>query len=756
MRRSLRRRADKTRSRTGNSLGDRRSRSPERGYTSAGGRVRRLAFEPLEDRQLLAVSILNGGGMGYVGNGGGGPPDITGAAGPNSYLEVSNSRITLFNKADGSVIDTNGTNDFFYNAAIGNQTKIYTQTVNIAASPTGATEAGTTVTITTTTPHSFAVGEKVTISGVGVAGYNGSFNITATTATTLTYTASSSSLANSGGGTVSNSSCGTCDSTGIFDNLMGTDGRFIIGDIDVETTGQNVGQYIFAVSTTSNPTAFDATNWRFYSVTTTEGAPGASSWSDYPGNPGFNADVFVETFNMIGAGPTGTQVITVNASDLAAGNPLVTSGAGQNVFSSDVPGGAQNYRPTAMQDAAPGDPMWLVHNPNTGNSLDVVKMTGVLLTTPTYATTSLALPAASNFIASGGINDPLNPNNIAAIDGDDGDEEEDEDDPQNPGGGGAFDPGARILNAGENNNVIVAAHTVAVSAGPNTLASAQANDKNGNPLGGTGYTVGDILTVNGGTFTTAATLQVATIGTGGQVATVTVANPGSYTSLTGVNGAVSGGTGAGARFSLFFTGELAAQWYAVDVSSGTPAFQKVGGVDNVGRISFGANTYTFEPSVNVNSNGDIGLGFMESDTLGGAANSATGGFISTFVTGRRPTDPAGVMQPIVLVPAGTGTANINSRVGDFSGMAIDPVNDTFWHANEFGGGGPIAIANFALFEFPPGISVSNGVMLICGDLATPNQNDTFRLERNAADPTMLDIFINAPARCPLFRSLSRA
>src|SRR5437868_1832530 len=120
-----------------------------------GGRMKRqkrkpglagwAQIEPLEQRRLLSVSILNGGGSGYVGRGGGGPPDVTGAAGPNSYLEINNNTITLFNKPNGTVLAQRGIGDFFYNATAGNQTLIYSQTVNIAAGPTGATESGKTV-----------------------------------------------------------------------------------------------------------------------------------------------------------------------------------------------------------------------------------------------------------------------------------------------------------------------------------------------------------------------------------------------------------------------------------------------------------------------------------------------------------------------------------------------------------------------------------------------------------------------------------
>jgi hypothetical protein len=74
--------------------------------------------------------------------------------------------------------------------------------LTVAAATTGATESGNTVTITTTTVHGMVAGQQVTISGVAVAGYNGTFTILAApTTTTFTYTDASSGLASSGGGT---------------------------------------------------------------------------------------------------------------------------------------------------------------------------------------------------------------------------------------------------------------------------------------------------------------------------------------------------------------------------------------------------------------------------------------------------------------------------------------------------------------------------------------------------------------------------
>jgi hypothetical protein len=67
----------------------------------------------------------------------------------------------------------------------------------------GASQVGTTVTIRTTAAHNLAVGQTVTISGVGVAGYNGTFVVTsAPNTTTFTYTNPIVGLANSGGGSV--------------------------------------------------------------------------------------------------------------------------------------------------------------------------------------------------------------------------------------------------------------------------------------------------------------------------------------------------------------------------------------------------------------------------------------------------------------------------------------------------------------------------------------------------------------------------
>lgn len=74
--------------------------------------------------------------------------------------------------------------------------------VSIAASPVGATQNGYLVTIATTSAHGLSAGQTVTLSGVGIASYNGTFSVlTVLSSTQFTFIAGISGLAASGGGT---------------------------------------------------------------------------------------------------------------------------------------------------------------------------------------------------------------------------------------------------------------------------------------------------------------------------------------------------------------------------------------------------------------------------------------------------------------------------------------------------------------------------------------------------------------------------
>jgi len=107
---------------------------------------------------------------------------------------------------------------------------------------------------------------------------------------------------------------------------------------------------------------------------------------------------------------------------------------------------------------------------------------------------------------------------------------------------------------------------------------------------GTGYVVGDILTVSGGTFTTAATLRVLAI-SAGLVTSVEVASRGAYTVVPANPVAHTGGTGTGATFNLTFVQDTAVLTSAAIVFTSVGLkvgqFIHVGGLTTANQFSAG-------------------------------------------------------------------------------------------------------------------------------------------------------------------------
>jgi hypothetical protein len=104
----------------------------------------------------------------------------------------------------------------------------------------GATESGTTVTIRTSSVHGRSVGDVVTMAGVGVAGYNGTFTITGVPTTrNFQYTAAAG-LANSGGGTAT--------FNGPFQVRIGGNDSAVIGTVALPYTTANIQSAINAIA----------------------------------------------------------------------------------------------------------------------------------------------------------------------------------------------------------------------------------------------------------------------------------------------------------------------------------------------------------------------------------------------------------------------------------------------------------------------------------------------------------------------------
>jgi hypothetical protein len=130
----------------------------------------------------------------------------------------------------------------------------------------GASESGTTVTIRTSSVHGRSIGDIVTIAGVGVAGYNGTFVITATPTTrTFQYTAVAG-LAASG--------AGTATFNALFQVRIGGNDSAVIGTVALPYTNANLTSAINAISGfTGTATASGAASTGF-TVTYTGAAAG--------------------------------------------------------------------------------------------------------------------------------------------------------------------------------------------------------------------------------------------------------------------------------------------------------------------------------------------------------------------------------------------------------------------------------------------------------------------------------------------------
>jgi hypothetical protein len=173
----------------------------------------------------------------------------------------------LFNPASISGLHTATPNAENFNTSATAITVSDAETGNVI---TSATESGTTVTITTAAPVTgLVVGQNAVIRGVAVAGYNGTFAVTAISGNTFTYTASASGLANSSGGIASTTAVETT-TLSLVGSGPGSGGTAPVGSMSATAVGT-------AVESTNGtaPVAITAASWAAGVATITLGsAPG--------------------------------------------------------------------------------------------------------------------------------------------------------------------------------------------------------------------------------------------------------------------------------------------------------------------------------------------------------------------------------------------------------------------------------------------------------------------------------------------------
>ncbi len=156
-------------------------------------------------------------------------------------------------------------------------------------------------------------------------------------------------------------------------------------------------------------------------------------------------------------------------------------------------------------------------------------------------------------------------------------------------------------------------------------------------------------------------------------------------------------------------GEATAHWIQIDTSNlGSLSLLDQG---NIGGEDIGSGTYTFFPSIAVDSSGNVGIGF---------AASSPNIYAGAYYTGRLATDAAGTVQATEVLAAGEDYyvrkfGGSRNRWGDYSGISLDPTDDkTFWVFNEYamtrgtalGGEDGRWATRWGSFSFNPQITVS--------------------------------------------------
>jgi hypothetical protein len=128
-------------------------------------------------------------------------------------------------------------------------------------------------------------------------------------------------------------------------------------------------------------------------------------------------------------------------------------------------------------------------------------------------------------------------------------------------------------------------------------------------------------------------------------------------------------------------GQATARWIRINTSNlNSPVVADQGAI---GGETIASATHTFYPNVAVNEYGHAAIGFSA---------AAASIFPSSYFVTRRSNDSAGSTSSPILLRSGSAfyvrTFGGDNRWGDYSGMAVDPVNQCFWvynqHANTRG------------------------------------------------------------------------
>ena len=156
-----------------------------------------------------------------------------------------------------------------------------------------------------------------------------------------------------------------------------------------------------------------------------------------------------------------------------------------------------------------------------------------------------------------------------------------------------------------------------------------------------------------------------------------------------------------AGFNSAVGADDAAAWVEISTGGASPKVTEQGVI----HPATGVNTYF--PAIGVDASGDLFMTYNQS--------SATQ-YMSMYVTGRVPSDPANTMEAGVVAEAGNTTLS-PGRAGDYNGIALDPSSsNSYWAAAEYALSGATASWGTWIAQFQLGA----GVWIVNPASASPN------------------------------------
>jgi hypothetical protein len=120
-----------------------------------------------------------------------------------------------------------------------------------------------------------------------------------------------------------------------------------------------------------------------------------------------------------------------------------------------------------------------------------------------------------------------------------------------------------------------------------------------------------------------------------------------------------------ASHSVGSDGVARARWYEIGTGGGVPQLIQVGQIDP------GPDIYTYNPTIDIGVQGEIGMAYLQSSAKQ---------YLSMYATGRFPDEPTGTMQEPALVSEGMATVS-SLGAGFYGGISVDPLSSSFWAAN---------------------------------------------------------------------------